>query len=170
MFSLFVFVACHDVQKHKQIDHVSELQLITSKIKQQLKKIDIEKWSKTLRSTQSTRDIIRSNYSTDDTISLEFAQKLEDYKAIEKNLVHFEKEIMELQKALLMEENALKALQTDIQNSQGNRNAYSKNIALEKKRVTDLENYFHDWIETKTKCVNSYQDLHPEILKFTESL
>lgn len=167
---LLIFAACHDVQKRTQLEQITELRAITTTIQQKLADIDRETWKTTLNSTQNTRNTIRSKYATDDTISLEFAQKLEDYKAIEKNLVRFEKEIKELEIALLMEENALKALQTDIQNSQGDRNAYSKNIALEKKRVTDLENYFHDWIETKTKCVNSYQDLHPAILEFTESL
>lgn len=167
---LLIFAACHDVQKGKQLNQISELRTITTTIQQKLAKIDRETWKTALNSTQSTRNTIRSKYTTDDTISLEFAQKLEDYKAIEKKLLHFEKEIKELQKALLMEQDALKALQTDIQNSQGDRNTYSKNIELEKKRVTDLENYFNDWIETKTKCVNSYQDLHPAILEFTDSL
>lgn len=167
---VLIVAACHDVRKQKQLDQLSTLNTIVVNIQQQVDSIDIVAWNQTRASTQETRRIIKANYTTDDTISLEFAQKLENYKAIEVNLSYFEKEREQFLEALQRARNAVKLLRNDVENSQGDRNAYDKNIAIEKKRVTELANYFAQWLETKTKCVNSYHDLHPTILEFTKSL
>ena len=168
LFAVLLLVSCHDVKKQKQLDEVRSMISALDSTAVAWENAQSDSVAAILADVTTVEENIRRNYSSADTITLEFGQKLEAYKQIRTGLTAFNEANAKVLPEVAKERSALEALQRDIQAGAGDRSAYDEYIRFEKNKVRQLNVLLHIRMETKTKCVNSYRELQEEVRTFSE--
>ena len=169
LVACFILFACHDVKKQKQLDQMETLIAKINSIRQTLKGAQIEDLTPMINDVNIvTKNIYRKSRNLD-TISIEWAQKLEDYKYISAGLSFFQSSTDGMKRNIYESSQSLELLKNEIKNAQGDRSKYAENIKFEEQKVTELANFLQKMLETKTICVNSYNRLHNEIKAYSVS-
>ena len=169
LVACFILFACHDVKKQKQLDQMETLIAKINSIRQTLKGAQIEDLTPMINDVNIvTKNIYRKSRNLD-TISIEWAQKLEDYKYISVGLSFFQSSTDAMKRNIYESSQSLELLKNEIKNAQGDRSKYAENIKFEEQKVTELANFLQKMLETKTICVNSYNRLHNEIKAYSVS-
>lgn len=167
--TLLALVACHDVKKQQQLDEVNRLIGLADSIGKVWEMERTDPVEDILPEVREVEEKIRKDFGSD-TISVEMGQKLEDYKMISKGLAYYLSNDDALRFGPRQVKLTLNALKHDIEAASGDRSKYAQDIAFEKNKVDQLNVLLKSCVETKSKCVNSYQHLHTEIKAFSESL
>lgn len=168
LLSCLLFASCHDVKKQQQLDELNRLLATADSIGKVWEVERTDPVQDILPDVQEVERNIRKNYNSD-TISVEFSQKLEDYKMISKGLEYYLANDAALNFGTKQVKLTLNQLKHDIEEAAGDRARYDEYIAFEKNKVSRLNVLLKNSVETKSKCVNSYQRLHAEIKAFSES-
>ncbi len=163
-----LLASCHDVKKQQQLDRVNALLATADSIGNVWEIERTDPVQEILSDVYEVQQNIRENYNSD-TISVEFSQKLEDYKMISKGLEFYLANEEALNFGPKQVKLTLNELKHDIEEASGDRSKYGEYIAFEENKVDQLNVLLKKSVETKSKCVNSYQRLHAEIKEFSES-
>jgi hypothetical protein len=112
---------------------------------------------------------IKSNYESD-TLDLDFAKKLDEYKIMRKSF-----EILNLSNSQMIndiesEKIALKKLKADIDKGNGERNKYPDYIEFEKNKVSKLNDLLLVYLNLRETTLKSFNDVNNEINAFSFSL
>lgn len=166
--TICILASCHDVKKQQHIDQINTLLATADSIENVWELERTDPVQEILSDVYAVQDDIRENYNSD-TISIEFSQKLEDYKMIAKGLEFYLSNEEALTFGTKQVKLTLNKLKHDIEEASGDRSKYAGYIAFEKNKVDQLNVLLKKNVETKTKCVNSYQRLHAEIKEFSET-
>jgi chromosome segregation ATPase len=169
LVACFILFACHDVKKQKQLDKMESLINKINSIRETWKGAQIEDLTPMIEEVNAVRKDIYRKSSSLDTINVEWAQKLEDYKYISTGLSFFQSSNDGMKRNIYDTSQSLEQLNNEIKNAQGDRSKYDENIQFEEKKVTELANFLQKMLETKTICVNSYNRLHNEIKAYSVS-
>lgn len=166
---LLLLASCHDLKKQKQLDQVTAIADQVNDIHETLSQTDTTELNRLMNDVSEVNHAIKQSYS-EDTISIAFAQKLEEYKSIFSGLGSVKTVSKKLDESLRQEKEALTNLKSDIQKGTGDRSKYDEYIQFEKNKVAELDVLYKYCVTTQTKCVDSYQQLHDEIRTFSENL
>jgi len=169
LLTCFILLACHDVKKQKQLDQMETLIAKINSIRQTLKGAQIEDLPPMIDEVNSVTKTIYRKSNNLDTISIEWAQKLEDYKYISTGLSFFQASTDGMKRNIYESSQSLELLKNEIKNAQGDRSKYAKNIKFEEQKVKELADFLQKMLETKAICVNSYSRLHNEIKAYSVS-
>lgn len=169
LVTCFILFACHDVKKQKQLDKMEALITRINSIRQTWNGAQIEDLTPMIVEVNTVRKTIYQKSSNLDTISIERAQKLEDYKYISNGLSFFQSSNDGMRRNIYESSQSLEQLNNEIKNAQGDRSKYDENIQFEEQKVTELANFLQNMLKTKTICVNSYNRLHNEIKAYSVS-
>jgi hypothetical protein len=108
------------------------------------------------------------NHILNEPISVEFAQKLEDYKYIETGFDFYLQTKSDLESSIKMAKFSIRNLENDIDQGIGDRSKYATYIAHETTSVSHLDKFMHQNLEIQSKCVNSYRILHTQMKDFSQ--
>lgn len=169
LVSCLILFACHDVKKQKQLDKVESLISKINSIRQTWNSAQIEDLTKMIDEVNAVTKTIYRKSNNLDTISIEWAQKLEDYKYISTGLSFFQASNDGMRRNIYEASQSLEQLNSEIKNAQGDRSKYDDNILFEEKKVTELANFLQKMLVTKTICINSHKRLHNEIEAYSVS-
>ena len=165
---LLLFTSCHDVKKQKQLALIDQMIGQLDHFQQAMDEMDETEMDEIIASVSQVVDKIKHNYNSEDTISIEFAQRLENYKSIYAGLFFVRKTSSKLKASIPEEKKELLQLKSDIQKGVGDRSKYDSYIQFEKNKISQLNVLSENCVTTKTKCVDSYHQLHNEIQAFSE--
>lgn len=112
---------------------------------------------------------IRS-YLNQDTISLEVALKIDDYKRIKSDLTQLTQQIPIARKDIKTVLSDLKNLKKDITNNTGDRANYGTHLALEKKNKTVLLKAIQHYSSVYDRSLKMFHSIHTSLLNYSIQL
>lgn len=174
-FALILIVlslsACHDVNKQKQLEKIDSMLAKVDSIEQVYNKqqADTISVARIIFDITTTELRIKNNYEAD-TINKDLGHKMDQYKLARKRLKPMGKVASQIMLGTKEEREALKNLRKDVSEGAGDRSKYDKYINFEHNKVKQLSVLLKDFVETKEKCIQTYEELHPELEAFSMSL
>lgn len=161
--------SCHDVKKQKQLQQINDMIQTVDSIAQTRNTIHADSVSLMLSEIAVVRQSIQDNYDSD-TITMEFAQELEDYKLAWHALKKVQQNNLLLETGIREEQKALAELQKDIQSGNGNRAKYDNYIRFEKNKVAQIRVLLSGTIQNKNTGTTIYHQLHDDMKAYNEQL
>jgi hypothetical protein len=162
------FVSCHDMKKREQLHIIETLVQTVDSIHQAITTQPTD-FSEILESVNSINQEIQNNFQSD-TISIEFGQKLENFKSISQQLRLVQKNIPLILKSFERENSKLRQLKQDIIEGTGNRSNYRDYIYFEKKKVNQLVILSNYTNEQKNAAIYNFNQLNQEIKNYSTIL
>jgi hypothetical protein len=112
---------------------------------------------------------IQNNYFPD-SINLEEAGMINDYKAIRKTLESNSGNLAKVKAAIPEVQVSLQNLAHDIDNGVGERDKYGEHVEFEKAKVAHLRELLGFYIKTKDETLTRYRDIGPKVEAFSIDL
>lgn len=169
LISIFLCCACSDMSKGKQLEKISQLQLVLDSLKNEWHSEDSIFLNELEKECSSKIDSIGLFYN-DQKIALEEAKKIDLYKQTVLDLKELKKVHSFFPTVLTEKEKALKLLQQDISKGSGRREKYDDYIAFEEKELTTIRQQFEDYKVTQTRCKKSYEESKQAIAVLLETI
>jgi hypothetical protein len=169
-FSLFIaLVSCSDLKKNDQLQVITSMEHSLDSISTVLEANEIDTIAGLSMSAEMVERRIKNHYNTD-TVDMEMGNKMDAYKTARKSFSPLGSAYYKIQNGLNEEKETLKKLKSDIENGDGDRKKYEEYIIFEQAKVTQLEVLLNDYVEQKTKMMNLFHSLHPELEAFSFEL
>lgn len=166
---IFLFFSCSDFTKGKQIKELTRMKQTIDSIETVLIEHKYEELDRYYKDALIVKSRIKENYYSD-TISVEFAQKLDKYKLLMNQTPEIKKAYVKLLKSTDSEREILEKLILDINESNGDRSAYEDYILKEHSKINLLRNNLITYVEKRDESITIYQSLHDEIYRFSFDL
>lgn len=163
--ALFLLSACADVERNKQLSALDELHDQLESIGQQVADHRCDTLNTWLEHVHAVQDDIRENYHTD-TLSLDFARKLDEFKQMTFDLEQYQRLQLQLDSLLDPQRNALEQLQTDISNGSGKTVKYREYVEFERKRIQVLQTLGDSLVANKIRSFKAYNGVYNEMQKY----
>lgn len=166
---ILILFGCSDLKKSDQLAQITELeaQLDSLEAIWEENKIDsLAQWSLSVYDVENRI----KKYYVSDTIDMEFGRKMDAFKVLRRQLGPLGKAMNALNTGIKEERVQLEKLSSDIENSNGKRGKYDEYITFETKKVDQLKTLATDFVETKQKAVDTYNELYQELNEFSWSL
>lgn len=122
-----------------------------------------------LSKINSLNERIRS-YIKQDTLSLETALKIDEYKSLEVEIIQLSEQIPVAKKDIKKVVSDFKKLKKDISNNTGDRANYNANIALEQETKKLLVDATQGYTKTFSRSLIRFNSLHTALWDFTIQL
>ena len=161
--------SCSDLNKSDQLASISDLNNQLDSIEQVWEDNKIDTLAQWELSVYDVENRIKKYYVSD-TIDMEFGRKMDAFKVLRRQFKPLGKAINALRTGIAEERESLEKLKTDIEEGNGERGKYDEFIAFEKEKVNQLVTLSTDFVETKQKCLDTYEELYPELNAFSWSL
>jgi hypothetical protein len=164
-----VLVSCHDLNKQKQLKKIDVLMADLDYIDSNLKLKHADSIPLIVSNITHVELRIKNNYTTD-TIDLELAKKMDEYKRARKQLKPMGKILSKIIEGSKEERITLSNLKTDIENGSGDRSKYDEYIEFERAKVIQLKELHKELTSTQERCFEAYYKYHDELDAFATSL
>jgi hypothetical protein len=169
-FSVFIaLVSCSDLKKNDQLKAITSMEQTLDSVSTVLKVNLIDTISGLSIAAEVVEKRIKMYYNAD-TIDMEFGKKMDAYKMTRKSFPPLGNAYYKIEKGVVEEKETLKNLKGDIENGDGDRQKYEEFISFEQAKVSQLEILLKDYVEQKTKSLNTFNSLHPELEAFSMGL
>lgn len=110
------------------------------------------------------------NYIKQDTLSLERALKIDEYKSVEANLIQLTEQIPVAKNDIIAVISNLKNLKKDISSNSGDRANYSANIALEQDNKKILVEATNRYTTSLSNTLIRFNSIHPALWDYSIQL
>ncbi|MBI2260002.1 MAG: hypothetical protein HYU67_14015 [Flavobacteriia bacterium] len=158
---LFLFISCNR-SKEKQLNKVNQLLSTCDSLENIYK---LEKNDSIPYFIQGVMDVelkIKKNF-TSDTVSLDFAKKINRFKMIRKKLKPILKQNMKFSTAFYELKQSILTLKKDIENNAGDKNRYEEYLLFEEKKVNSIKLVLLDNLKIQKEQIKNYHELHNEL-------
>ena len=163
--SVFLF-ACSDLNRPGQLERIDDLLFELDEIQNATDRSGLDTIPIVLVEVERIEYAIKQNY-INDTLSLDFAKKLDSYKRIRQNLNPLKEIGPVLLEKIHFERNAINNLREDVLYCTGDRAKYEENIAIETETVNDLRHMVEQCIATKEENVETFNTLHNDLRSYS---
>lgn len=161
--------SCSDLQKSDQLASISDLNNQLDSIEQVWEEHKIDSLPQWELSVYDIENRIKKNYVSD-TIDMELGRKMDAFKVLRRQFKPLGKAMNALKTGISEERESLEKLRSDIEEGNGERGKYDEFIAFEKEKVNQLVTLSTDFVDTKQQCLDTYEELYPELNAFSWSL
>ncbi len=165
-FLMLLFASCADLLRPKQLQRIDEIQSNLIEAKEQLNEIKVDSLEHVLTDMETVDFRIKEYYSGD-TISVEFASKLAEYRILIPALKNILRSLNQVDSAIIVRENQLNILKNEIQKSAGNRAKYDENILFEAEEVNAIYDFVKFCDSTASSSLDTFNILQPQIEQFS---
>lgn len=165
---LFLFISCNR-SKEKQLNKVNQLLSTCDSLENIYK---LEKNDSIPYFIQGVMDVelrIKKNF-TSDTVSLDFAKKINRFKMIRKKLKPILKQNMKFSTAFYELKQSILTLKKDIENNAGDKNRYEEYLLFEEKKVNSIKLVLLDNLKIQKEQIKNYHELHNELYGISMNL
>ena len=166
---VLIVASCHDVNKQKQLDQVSQLIKTVDSIQTVHRNTHSDSIPIVIFNVTDVELRIKRHYKTD-TIDLALGKKMDEYKLIRKRLSPNGKTALKIEQGSKEEKEALERLRNDIETGAGDRSKYNEYIAFERNKVEQLNVLLKQMVGIQEQCMASYRKLHEEMDSFSREL
>ncbi len=161
------FQSCSDLKKGDQLSEIQALQRSIDSIEVVL----IENHIDTLDDLSMTMRILNidlARLKSSDTVPLELAYKMDEYKWMRKSVPIIATNQVALKEGVVEVRQSLKKLEVDVSNASGRKDKYDDYIAFEQKKVKELTSTLSETMNLRDKLVNDFATIHGEINRFVK--
>ena len=166
--SVFLF-SCSDFYRPGQLEKINGLLFELEDIEDLVDRSGLDTIPLVLGEVERLEYVIKQNY-LDDTLSLDFAKKLDSYQSIRKSLIPLNEIGFAIGIKINSERTAIKNLRQDVLNCTGDRANYEENISFETENVNDLRQLIEQCISTKELNVETFNNLHEDLRSYSIKL
>ena len=159
---LLLSASCIDFDRSKYIEEIDSSINELSEAKAQLNQAIFDSIPLILKEIDLVQNRIRTNIKQD-SLSLETAIDVDNYKKVENNLIDIEERISVMQKDINAILQDLHNLKKDIENNTGDRAKYEANIQLEKENVKILLNAVEFYTTTCNASFDTFHSVHESL-------
>lgn len=170
IITILGFTSCADINRSEQVNTINLLSKTIDSMEIVLKEHHIAPIHETSMEYAEIEEKISQNIEGKDTISLDFARKLDQLKQVKFNFRPLENNFIRLEKFISEEKQALANLKDDIENGNGERENYSKNILQESKKVTNAKQTLLDYTTKRQKALEVFNQYKDELTNFADTL
>ena len=172
-FQLLILIAvccsCIDLKKPEQEDQIEALNLKITELAGLIVEFPSDSITEIISEILQIEEKIKK-YSVNDTLTLENAMQIDEFKKVriilEDSFDHNSTIVAELEKL----KKSISNLQSDIQNSVGDRANYEVNIAFEEEKLNQLTLFIEDYDLKWRTCIETFYNLQPILKVFSEKL
>lgn len=169
VLALLMLMACADVKRKEQLSELDALASRLSNIEHQLETYRCDTLDQLLVRVKRVDSLIRRRYDSD-TVSLEFAQKLDGFKFMLADLKELEWLQQELDRDLGPQRKALTDLREDVSNGSGKTLNHTEYIRFERNQVAALQELTDSLIVNRKRSFEDYDELYNEIRDYALEL
>lgn len=166
---LLLLISCSDLKRTNQISTIEACQNSLDSIEVVLESNKIDTLELMESASFALIRKIGQNYGTD-TVTLEFAQKMDEYKLLVSSIPS----VINVQRTLInyLDEIhiSLRELKEDIEHASGKKAKYPDYIAFEKKKVQKVRTMAKEYMEKRNRLILNYELVHKEMEVFSEEL
>lgn len=172
MNRLFLFlgfillISCSDLKKGEQLQAIDQLSATVDSIEVVLIEHHIDTLKQMLDNAKEVQESIATFHSSD-TIPLEFALRMDEYKLMIQNIPEIEINQLTLKNGVTEIRTSLSNLKTDISNASGEKQKYDEFIAHEKKKVNELRDVLTNYDTLRNQLMDHFNELHEEMKEFS---
>ncbi len=167
--SFLALISCSDLKKNEQIQAITKMEATLDSIQTVLKANEVDTIAGLSTAANVIETRIKNNYKTD-TIDMELGRKMDAYKIMRRSFRPLGDAYYRVQEGTSEEKLTLANLKKDIENGDGDRAKYDEYVKFEEEKVNQLRILLDDYIQQKTKTMNTFHELHEELEAFSWSL
>ena len=168
LFILFLF-SCLDFDRSKHIKEINSSILELEHCLTELKSPKFDSIPIVLSEIKQLNEHLR-RYIKQDTLSLETALKIDEYKSIEATITQLTVQIPITENDIKTVINDLKNLENDISNNAGDRANYSANLAVENENKKVLVEASKRYTTDLSSSINRFNSIHSTLKDFSIQL
>jgi len=161
--------SCADLQKKEQLEKITEMNQTLDSLEKELMNQKIDTLAQ-LKLSTSTVELRIKTYLVLDKVDAELGRKMDAYKLMRRAFGPLGSAFEKLRKAILEEREALKNLNSDIENGNGERKKYDEYLTFEKGKLSKLTVLLNDYKEQKEAIFETYSELHGELYALSMNL
>ncbi len=165
----FGIVSCADINKSGQLERIDALNATLDSIETIYNENKIDTISVISNRAWQVENRIKQNYVSD-TINMELGKKMDAFKLMRKQLTPMSKSGTTVFNGIAEEREKLKELYNDIENGNGKRDKYDEYIAFESGKVEQIRAVFHEFLDTRSLVLTTYDEFYDELNEFSLSL
>lgn len=167
-FGVLLFISCSDLKKGEQSKSIDELSATVDSIEEVLIEHHVDTLKQMLDNAKEVQESIALFHSSD-TIPLDFALRMDEYKLMIQNIPEIEQNQFTLKNGVTEIRVSLSNLKADINNASGEKQKYDEFIAHEKKKVTELREVLTNYDLLRSQLMENFNELHEEMKEFSVS-
>jgi chaperonin cofactor prefoldin len=168
-FLATLLVSCKDAEQKAFLAEIDELQQQLLEIEQLAQDHTVDSIGIHVAEINNTLLRIQNNYFPD-SIDLEIAGMLNQYKMIRKRLQSNSGNLAKVKAALPEVKEALTHLAHDIEHGVGNRELYGEHVAFERDKVNQMQELIDFYIKGKDDNLSLYLEIGPKVEAFSMEL
>lgn len=165
---IILFISCSDLKKGEQLQSIDQLSATVDSIEVVLIEHHVDTLKQMLDDAKEVQESIATFHSSD-TIPLEFALRMDEYKLMIQNIPEIEQNQLTLKNRITEIRTSLSNLKADISNASGEKQKYDEFIAHEKKKVNELREVLTNYDSLRNQLMNHFNELHEEMKEFAIS-
>lgn len=169
IFILFLLASCADIHKGDQLASIETLHKSLDSITTVLIENNYTEIEDLTNESNAVAEKIKDNYSSD-TLDLEFAKKLDDYRQMLLSFQPLKNAYSLLLKNTKEEKLSLVKLKQDIEKGNGERAKYQEFVDFEKVKTQQIRYLLSDYVAERKKTLETHQRLYNEIDEYSFSL
>ncbi len=163
---VFLFVSCADMRRPKQLKKIDTIEKKMQLAKEQLS--DLPKDSIVQVITDAKRiDRRIKKYYQGDTLTVDFAMKLESFRGLIPELTTINKTLAKLDSVIDTKIEAIIFLKNDIQKGAGDRSKYDDFILYEEKEINKMIDFVNYCDSSSSASLKTFNNLRFEIEQFS---
>ena len=173
-FPFFLILAlllgsCKDAEKEAYLAEIDQMNNQLDSLWSEIEQNNID----SLRGVTSTIDRVIANVQKNyfpDSIDLEIAGMMNQYKGIKKTLERNSGNLAKAKAAIPEIKETLGHLKHDIVNGAGNRELYAENVEYERGKVNQVDELLSFYFKARDTNLSTFQEIHPKVEAFANEL
>lgn len=161
--------SCIDFERSEHVDDINSNLKELEMSKTRLNKPVFDSISPVLSRINTLKERLHSQLS-EDTLSLETALKIDEYKQIEASLIALKAQIPITQKDIQIVTKSLKNLKKDIEQNSGDRANYGKHLTLEQKNQEIILEAVDQYESKINKLLERFETIHDSLQEYSIQL
>lgn len=160
---------CKDAEKKSFLQEINVMQHQLDSISNRIDNNNTDSTRMIIENIDRVLSEVKKNYFPD-SINLQTADLLNDYKGISKGLSRNASNIRQAREAIPQVQEALNLLQQDINNGAGNRSEYKNYILFEKEKVEKIQSIMKTYFSQKKDQIDRFFEINVQVETFSKEL
>src|SRR5690554_3686587 len=168
IFCVFM-VGCSNADKKEYISEIDQMQNTLDSLSSIANDTTKPDATSVIYSVRSTIANVKENYDLD-TVDFDLSEKMNSYKEIKEIISKNAENLAKAKQAIPEVQQKLEDLKHDIEHGVNDRDKYKEYINYEKVKIEEIRSILSYYLEVMQEYYDRYDDLHPIIKSFGDSL
>ena len=169
LLGVILLISCSDLKRPEQKNKLELVRADLNLLSENSHRVDSDSISIMMSQIDKVEKRIK-NYFQYDTLNIKLIERLDSYKRIQPSLMFVLNGRKIIDSCFSVRIKSLESLETDIENSVGNRAMYNEFLDFEKDQVKQLSDFVKLCDSTSEESLKTFHNLHDSIESFSFKL